>query len=118
MFSRAMNPTRPICTVLSLASCVAFFLLAIPLVSYSVSKQLSEAVYNSADAEEDSGRMAGFAVIAGAFIGGTIGAAVGLILLALAHWRGERAHGLSNLSLVINFVALFGGLKLLWPLLR
>lgn len=113
-----MNPPRPICTLLSLASCLTFFVLAIPLARYSISKQLSETVYNSADAEEDAGRIAGFALIAGVLFGGTIGAALGLILLALAHWRGERAHGLSNLSLVINFVALFGGLKLVWPILK
>jgi hypothetical protein len=113
-----MNRARPVCTILSLATCLTFFVLSFPLLRYSVSEQLSEASYNSADAQEDAGRMAGFAVIGGAFISGVIGAAVGLVLLAVAHWRGEQAHGMSSVSLLLNGLAVMAGLKLLWPLLR
>ncbi len=112
-----MNQKWPVCTLLSLFACVGCFFISIPILAYSVNKQVSEEFYNSADAQEDAGRMSGFAVIGGAFLFGTLGAAGGLILLVVAHWRREHAPIMGNFALVINFVALFIGLKAAWPLI-
>ena len=76
-----------------------------PLLIHSIDRQLADANLSSADAVEDSGRMAGFALIAGQVMSGGIGAAVGVILAAIGFWRRERWKAVRWCSLVLNLVA-------------
>jgi hypothetical protein len=76
-----------------------------PLLIYSIERQLADAHYSSADAAEDSGRMAVFAVAMGQFIYGGIGAAIGVVLAAIGFCRRERWPALRWGSLILNLAA-------------
>jgi uncharacterized membrane protein len=96
---------RPIFTVVSMLVAIVFAVGSRPLLIHSIERQSAEANLNSADAVEDSGRMAGFALIAGQVISGGIGAAVGVVLAAIGFWRRERWQAVRWCSLVLNLAA-------------
>jgi hypothetical protein len=100
-----MSNRRPIFTVISMFVAIIFAVGSRPLLIHSIDRQLADANLNSADAVEDSGRMAGFALIAGQVMSGGIGAAVGVILAAIGFWRRERWKAVRWCSLVLNLVA-------------
>jgi hypothetical protein len=100
-----MTLRKPVFTVLSLLVALVFALGSRPFLIHSFDQQLAEANLNSADAIEDSGRMAGFALIAGQVILGGIGAAVGTVLAGIGFWRGERWRAFRWCSLLLNLVA-------------
>ena len=96
---------KPVFTVLSLLVALAFALGSRPFLIHSFDQQLAEANLNSADAIEDSGRMAAFALIAGQVIIGGIGAAIGAVLAGIGFWRRERWQAFRWCSLILNLVA-------------
>jgi hypothetical protein len=100
-----MTLQKPIFTVLSLLVALVFALGSRPFLIYSFDQQLATANLNSANAIEDSGRMAGFALIAGQVILGGIGAAVGTVLAGIGFWLGERWRAFRWCSLLLNLVA-------------
>lgn len=100
-----MTRRKPIFTVLSLLIALAFALGSRPFLIHSIDQKLAATQMNSADAIEDSGRMAGFALIAGQVILGGIGAAVGAVLAGIGFWRGERWRAFRWCSLLLNLVA-------------
>ena len=100
-----MTLRKPVFTVLSLLVALVFALGSRPFLIHSFDQQLADANLNSAAAIEDSGRMAGFALIAGQVILGGIGAAVGTVLVGIGFWRRERWRALRWCSLLLNLVA-------------
>lgn len=65
---------------------------------------------NSADAIEDAGRMAGFALIAGQVMLGGIGAAIGVVLAGIGFGRREGWQAFRWVSMVLNLIiAVFVG---------
>lgn len=100
-----MTLRKPVFTVLSLLVALVFALGLQPFLMHSFDRHLVDANLNSADAIEDSGRMAGLALIAGQVILGGIGAAVGAILAGIGFWRKERWQALRWCSFVLNLVA-------------
>jgi hypothetical protein len=113
-----MTIRRPIFTVISLFIAVVFTLVSRPLLVLSIEQQLAEAYFNSADAVEDSGRMAGFALIVGQTMCVGIGATFGVVLAAIGFWRRERWKAVRWCSLLLNLAAAgFVGLSF-FPLWR
>jgi hypothetical protein len=101
----SMTLRKPVFTILSLLVVLVFALGSRPFLIHSFDQQLAEANLNSADAIEDSGRMEGFALIAGQVILGGIGAAVGAVLAGIGFWRRERWRAFRWCSLLLNLVA-------------
>ena len=100
-----MIDRRPIFTILSLLIAVVFAFGSRPILTDSINRQLTGESFNSADAVEDSGRMAVFSLIAGQFMCGGIGAAVGVVFASLGFGRRERWTAVRWCSLVLNLVA-------------
>lgn len=100
-----MTNRRPIFTLISMFVAIAFAVGSRPLLVRSLDRQLAEASFNSADAVEDFGRMAGFALIAGQVMCGGIGAAVGVVLATIGFWRRERWKAARWCSLILNLAA-------------
>lgn len=100
-----MTPRKPVFTVLSLLVALVFALGSRPFLIHSFDQQLADANLNSADAIEDSGRMACFALIAGQVILGGMGAAFGTVLAGIGFWRRERWRAVRWCSLLLNLVA-------------
>ena len=100
-----MTTRRPLFTTLSVLVALLFALGARPFLIHSIDHQLADASYNSADAAEGSGRMAGFALIAGQILCVGMGAAIGVVLAAIGLVRGERWLALRWWSLILNLVA-------------
>ena len=113
-----MTNRRPIFTIVSMLIGLIFAVGSRPILVHSFERQLADANLSSADAIEDSGRMAGFALIAGLFICGGIGAAVGFVLALIGFWRRERWLGLRWCSLILNLVAAGFVAVSLFPLWR
>jgi hypothetical protein len=109
---------RPVFTLLSLLSAAFFYFASIPILNVIVDRQLATAEYNSDDAREDAGRMSGLAVIAGAFVAGVAGAAVGLILAMIAHIRREPLSFLRALTFSANLAVVAYGVYRIYPLRR
>ena len=100
-----MTLRKPVFTVLSLLVALVFALGSRPFLIHSFDQQLADANLDSADAIEDSGRMACFSLIAGQVILGGIGAAVGAVLAGIGFWRRERWRAFRWCSLLLNLVA-------------
>jgi len=109
---------RPLFTVVSLFIAIVFAVGSRPFVIHSIERQLAEASLDSAGAVEDSGRMAGLAMIAVQFMCGGIGAAIGVVLAAIGFWRRERLQALRWWSLILNLAAAGWVGYSLFPLLR
>jgi hypothetical protein len=92
----------PILSLLSVVTAVLFYFGAAFLCSNSVKKQLESAEYNSEDAREDSWRFGALAVMMVASIAAVAGAAVGIILAVVAHFRRERFPALRIMTLTVN----------------
>lgn len=100
-----MTQQKPVFTILSLLAALVFALGSRPFLVHSFDKQLAQANLNSADAIEDSGRIAAFALIAGQVILGGIGAAIGTLFAGIGFWRGEKWRAFRWCSLLLNLVA-------------
>lgn len=100
-----MTRRRPIFTILSLLVAAIFALVSRPLLVYSIHQQLAGTEFRSDSAEEDSGRMAGFAVIVGQFIAGGMGAVVGVVFAVVGFLRKERWMALRWCSFTLNLAA-------------
>jgi MFS family permease len=105
-----MTRRKPVFTVLSLLIAFAFALGSRPFLIHSFDQQLAAAQMNSADAIEDAGRMAGFALIAGQVMLGGIGAVIGVVLAGIGFGRRERWQAFRWGSMVLNLIiAVFVG---------
>jgi len=99
-----MTRRKPIFTVLSLLIALAFAIGSRPFLIHSFDQQLAAEQMDSADAIEDSGRMAGFALIAGQVMIGGIGAVIGVVLAGIGFGRSERWQAFRWGSIVLNLI--------------
>ena len=108
---RRRIPTLSLCALLVAG---VFVFGSTPLWRLYLDHQVASALHEGYAA--DPGRMAGFALLFGEWLAGTLGAMVGVVLSVAAHVRREPLVWLRVFTLVENIALLGVGLFVLVPL--
>jgi hypothetical protein len=108
-----MTRRVPLFSLLALIVAGVFAIGSVPLWRIYVAHQIATAPYEGY--APDPGQFGGFAVAVGAFLAGTIGALVGVVLSVIAHIRREPFVGLRVFTLIENTAVLGYGIFALFP---